>query len=107
MPGPIFVTVANGQSVSSAFAIDHPATHISIEVPSFGTGASVNLHFTSTSGGGAFLPLMREDGSALPYAVLSGTGGGWGVVRYPSPFGRISLGATQSAIMSFTILPKR
>jgi hypothetical protein len=104
MPGPYIVTVANGQTVSSAFFIDKPCGLAVIEVASFGTASNVTLEFTQTSGTAPFSPLQRTDGSGQAHAVFSGTGGGWAAFVPPTPFGRVKLGASQSAVTTFTIL---
>ena len=101
------VPIPSGTTASSAFDLTGSfKTGFSVEVASLGTASSVLVAFASTVDSGAWAPYMRSDGSALRFAVFSGTGRAVGVVRHPpSPFGRIELGAAQSATYSFCIVP--
>jgi hypothetical protein len=107
--GPYFVTVANGQTVSSAFALARSERGFVVMCPSNGVATSVLLGFTVTSGVGPFAVMQRYDGSGLPFAVASGVGAevcGY-VQAPPSPYARIVLGAAPSAVMTFQILERR
>jgi hypothetical protein len=103
MPGPVYLTIANGQTVSSAFTLERSDRCLVIEVPSYGTAASLLVHFTATSGTAPFSPPFRRDGAGAPHTVFSGTAGGWGSVYPMTPYGRLVLGASQSAVMTFTL----
>jgi hypothetical protein len=92
MPGPIYLTVASGMTVSSCFALDKPVGLIVVEVSSFGSASGVFVDFTQTSGGGQMLPLQRADGSGLPFTVLSGTGGGTATLVPPCRSGECASG---------------
>ena len=104
MPGPTYVTVPSGTTASSAFWLERSDRFLTIEVPSYGTASNVVLQWTQASGTAPFSPLFRDDGSGAPHAVFSGTAGGWGALRPPTPYGRVTLGAAQTAPMSFTLL---
>lgn len=106
-PGPIFVTVANAQTVSSAFVLPRGDRPLVIVCPSNGTAAQVQLQFTTTSGTAPFGTSARVDGSGLLFNVFSGAGDAWGYhPAPPSPYGRVSLSAAPSAVMTYTILEK-
>jgi hypothetical protein len=104
MPGPYFVQVANGQTVSSAFYIERSDRGLAIEVPSMAPNG-VRVEFTSTSGTPPFGALFAPDQSGLvPFAVFSGQPPGWGmVVRPATPYARISLASAPTSTVSFTI----
>ena len=108
MPGPLYLTVASGATVSSAFYLDRLDRCYAIEVPSYGTASNVQLAFTQNSGTAPFGVKQRDNGDGLPYTVFSGAGGSaWCVMLMPpTPWGRIVLGASQSVVVTFTILPR-
>lgn len=107
MSSPIYVTVASGLAVSGAFALQQSHRPLVVEVPSLASAAEVRPQFSSTSGG-PFSTLMRDDGSGLPYAVSSGTGPAYGVIRHvPSPWGRFSLTGSQSDARTLTVYAAR
>jgi hypothetical protein len=107
-PGPQFLVIPNGQTVSSTFALPRGDGALVVAVPSYGTPASVLVTFTQTSGTGPFAPLQKFDGSGATWTAFSGTGGGTAVLMSPPTiWGRVELGASQSAVMTFTILERR
>lgn len=107
MAQPIYVTVGSGGATSGAFTIERPDFPLVIEVPSLSAATEVRLQFSATSGG-PFFGLSRDDGSGLPYAVTSGSGPAYGIVRcIPSPWGRISLVGSQSDTRTFMLYSTR
>jgi len=107
MPGPQYLVLASSPSqVTSAFYIDKPCNLVVFEVPSFGTGAAVFAEFTQLSGSAPFSPPWRLDGSGVQHVVFSGTAGGWGYVVPPTHFGRLRVTSAQTAVMTFTLLPR-
>lgn len=107
MANPIYVTVASGQSVSGAFALERPDRPLVVGVPSLMVASEVRPQFSQTSGG-PFSTLMRDDGSGFPYAVHSGTGPAYGIIRHiPSPWGQFTLTGSQSDVRTFTVYTTR
>lgn len=105
MPGRVYLTVQNGQSVSSAFVMDTAGRTFAVEVPSNGVAASVAIQFTATSGG-TFSTLQRMDGSGVAFSIHSGNGPALGIIpTCPTPWGRLVLSAAPSAVMSFSLIP--
>ena len=103
--GAIYVSVAAAATVSSAFTLPRADRPVVVFCASNGTAASVQVQFALASGTPPFVTPARVDGSGLPYAVFSGTGDGLGILPAPpTPWGRISLGAAPSSVVTFTIL---
>jgi hypothetical protein len=101
----IYVTVASGQTVSGAFALEHPYRPLVILVPSLAAAAEVRPQFSATSGSG-FMSMMRPDGSANLFVVCSGAGPGIGIIEHvPSQWGRFSLTGVQTDVRTLTLFP--
>src|SRR5262245_55713113 len=106
MPGPIYLTIAAGQTVSSAFFVDRADVALTISVPSH-AALGVAPQFTAVSGTAPFAPLVHPSGDGSPFTVFSGTSGAWGVIDFlPTPFARLSVNTQTTAVMTFTILPQ-
>lgn len=104
MPGRLYLTLQNGQTVSSAFVMDTPGRTFAVEVPSNGTAASVGVQFTTTSGVGVFSALQRMDGSGAAFSIHSGNGPAFGVLPgCPTPWGRLALSAAPTSVISFSL----
>ena len=99
-----YVTVVSGSSVSSQFSLSRADHALAVEVPS-GVAGGAGLQFTTSSGGTTWLTLSRLDGSGLAWAACSGAAGGCvaAVVFAPSPWGRVSLSAATTTVLSFAI----
>ncbi len=98
-----YVLVSSGQTVSAAFALERPDRPFVVEVPSLAAGNGVVPQFSQASGG-PFYNLMRDDGSGAVYAVHSGAGPGYGVIRHlPSPWGRFSFTGSPGDVRTLTI----
>lgn len=105
MANPLYVTVASGQSVSGAFALERPDRPLVVEIPSLAAATEIRPQFSATSGG-PFYTVMRDDGSGVPFTVHSGGGPAYGVLRQvPSPWGRLTLTGSQSDTRTFTLYP--
>ena len=106
MSDPLYITVGTGAAPSAAFTLERPQFPTVIAVPSL-TASDVRWQFATTSGG-AFADLARSDGSALPFSVHSGTGPAIGLLeRMPTPWGRLNVVASQTAVRTFTLLSTR
>ena len=102
-----YVVVASGQTVSGAFALERPDRPFAVEVPSLAGGNGVIPQFSSTSGG-PFFNLQRDDGSGAPYAVHSGPGPAYGIIRHcPSPWGRFSFTGSPGDVRTLTLYATR
>ncbi len=106
MAEPIYVIVNTGGVTSGAFALTHPQFPLVVQVPSL-TASEVRPQFSAVSGSG-FSDLMRYDGSGVAFVVHSGAGPAIGVLtRPPSPWGRVSVITSQTAVRTFTLFPTR
>lgn len=104
MPGPYYVALASGSLSSPAFALERGSRTLVVEVPSLTAAASVRCQFTATSGTAPFLDQFKDDGSGAVLFVSSGIGPAFGAVpNPPTPWGRITVGAAQSAVSTFTL----
>ena len=101
---PTYLTVASGFAVSSQFSLARADHALAVEVPS-GVAGGAGLQFTTSSGGTTWLTLSRLDGSGLAWAACSGAAGGCvaALVFAPSPWGRVSLSAATTTVLSFAI----
>ena len=102
----IFVTIAAGTTVSSAFDLGSTGrASFAIEVGSISPASIVGLDFSSTPQAGPWRPLMRRE-QGTPLTVYSGTGHAYAIVpQHPTPFGRVTVSVAVTATTSFTILP--
>jgi hypothetical protein len=97
-----FGTVANGQTVSSAFSLN--ATDRALLVGVSSHAALIWFAAFQTVPGGPFVRSI-DPWSAISGAVLAGTGGGWGYVPFcPSNQVRIETSAAVSATTSFQLV---
>lgn len=104
MAEPIYITVASGQSVTGAFTLERPDRPLIVEVPSLTANAEVRPQFSTTSGG-PFFTLTRNDGTGIPFAVHSGAGPAFGIIEHiPSPWGRFTLTGSQTDTRTFRLL---
>lgn len=104
----MYVSVASGATVSSAFALNRGTASqgLVVLVPSL-TATEVRVQFTSASGTAPFSTLFRADGTGIPFAVTSGPGPAWGhVPAAPTPWGRIQCTAAQTDTRTFEILER-
>ena len=105
MPGPVFVTIASGFAVTSAFRIDRPAGALAVFVPSM-TAADLRIEFATTSGGGTFFgALTRGDGTGQIFSTHSGAGPAtaW-IPVVPSQWARLSTpGVNQTDVRTFLV----
>lgn len=102
-----YVSVLSGQAVSGPFTLERSHRPLVVEIPSLSAATEVRLQFAATSGG-PFSTLMRDDGSGFPYAVHSGGGPGYGVIRsVPSPWGRFVFTGSQSDTRTLTLYATR
>ena len=102
-PGPIILTVASGQVVSSAGTLPRGDRAFCVAVSSNGTAAAVNVAFSNTSGTGPWF-VLQQLGTGANFLIHSGNGGAIGLVETPpSPWFRLQLSAAPSATMSFSI----
>ncbi len=100
-----YVSVLSGQAVTGAFAFERSDRPLIVHIPSLSAATEVRPQFSATSGG-PFSTLMRDDGSGAPYAVHSGGGPGYGVIRsVPSPWGRFTFTGSQSDVRTLTLYP--
>jgi|SRR5579862_1633961 len=98
-----FITFAQSQTVTSAYATDRSHKALACFVASYGTAAAVTVQFATASGTG-FLPLFRQDGSGLLFTVCSGTGGGVAVIELPpSAWGRFVISSAQTSVISLQL----
>ena len=87
MPGPVFLTIAAGQAVSSAFYLDRSDRTWAVYCSS-AAASLVTLEF-GTQSGATFEPLYRTDGSGILFGVMSAANGGWSIFRPPTAWGRV------------------
>jgi hypothetical protein len=106
-PGVISVQVLSGQTVSSAFCLPRGDSPIVI-VGSNGTAASLSVQFSTTSGGPAWYTLTKLVGDGAAHSCYSGTGAAVAIVPHPAtPYGRLSLSAAPSDVVSYLVLERR
>jgi hypothetical protein len=107
-PGPIFLTVLSGQTVSSAFTLPRADAPMVVFASSNGTAAALTIQFAQSSGTAPFVPLVKLDGSGGTLTVFSGTGPAVGVILHPAtPWGRISLSTATTDTISYAIYERR
>lgn len=98
----IYLTVANGQSVSSMAVL--PRTDRPFVVYASSVGAQALTVQFAPSSGGAFATLCRDDGSGFPWTVVSGSAG-WSMPILPvTPFLRLATAAVVAATTSYMIV---
>jgi hypothetical protein len=106
MPAPIYVGVASGGTVSSAFTLGRADRAMVLLVPSL-TATSVFLQFSQTSGASPWHDHARTDGSGALHAIYSGTGPRAGYLEHPpTAWGRLRLAAAAGEPSSFAILTR-
>jgi hypothetical protein len=108
---PLSVIVLSGFSVSSEYYFERTERALVVQVPSWGSGLSVQPQFTATSGAAAvtYGPLQQPDltGNAIQFACWSAAGPGWGIVQLvPAPHFRLALASAPSGTVSFTVYAK-
>jgi len=96
------VTIASGSQASSPFTIDRPAGMLCVFVPSMSPATDIRLEVAQASGTG-FAPLVRADGSGVPFSVHSGSGPAVAQVPVVSPWGRLFASVAQADLRSFGI----
>jgi hypothetical protein len=104
MSGPLYTTVASGQSISLAFTLERPDKPLAVYVPSLSVAAEVRLTFSETSGG-PFVPLLKRDGASVYiHSVASGDGPAFGFLDHaPTPWGQVWLAGSQSDTRTFAL----
>lgn len=100
MPSPQYVSIALGQSVSSAFALDRADRLLAVQVASH-AALSWHVAFSATSGTAPFARLVNPE-TGLHWAS-SFASGGWFIVAPAAPYGRIETGGAVSAVMTCTL----
>jgi hypothetical protein len=107
MPGPIFLSVLSGASVSSAFVLTPMGRAWALHVPSM-TGNVVRVDFAITSGGtatsfGTYYPepltdaVVTSSSQRPAFAVI---------LQPPSPWGRLRVGPPAlTDVATFVLLP--
>ena len=98
-----FGTVANGQTVSSAFVLSATDRALLVGISSHAAGPIWFASFANVAAG----PFLRyfDPWSSISGAVLAVGGGGFGVIQYPpTTVCRIETSAAVSATTSFQLV---
>jgi hypothetical protein len=99
------LTVAAGQTVSSAGYLFPVARTWAVYASSHATGSAIRVAF-GTSSGANFGVLQKADGSGVAYTVASTNLAAWGTLTPPTPFVRLDIvGAPASEARSFFMVP--
>lgn len=106
MANAIYVTIAAGSTVSSAFTLGSTGrAGFAIEVDSIAPASTIGIDFSPTPEAGPWRPLMRME-QGVPVTVFSGTGPAYAILEHhPTPYGRLTATVALTGTTSFTILP--
>lgn len=97
------VTIANGQSVSSAFVLDRAAAQLMVHVPSHAALGWFVEHAHATTG--PWAPTTRPDGTGAPFTGFSGAAGAFFASPALTSVARVRTSGTVSAVMTATVAP--